>query len=64
MTKLQALCENGRQQFRRFCANESGATAIEYAMIAVGIAVVLVAAVLSIGASVKGAFTSASNGLN
>ncbi len=64
MTKLQALCENGGQQFRRFCANESGATAIEYAMIAVGIAVVLVAAVSSIGSSVKGTFTSASNGLN
>ena len=60
MTKLQALCENAGQQFRRFCANESGATAIEYAMIAVGI----VAAVTSIGSSVKGAFISASNGLN
>ncbi len=64
MTRLQALCENAGPQFRRFCANESGATAVEYAMIAVGIAVVIVAAVTSIGSSVKGAFTSASNGFN
>jgi pilus assembly protein Flp/PilA len=64
MTRLQALCETAGQQFRRFCANDSGATAIEYAMIAVGIAVVLAAAVSSIGSSVKGSFTSASNGLN
>jgi len=47
-----------RNQFRRFCANESGATAIEYAIIAAGIAVVLVAAVSAIGSSVKGTFTT------
>ena len=64
MTRLQALCKTTGQQSRRFCANESGATAIEYALIAVGIAVVIVAAVTSIGSSVKGAFTSVSNGLN
>ena len=63
MTRLQALRENAGQQFRRFCANESGATAVEYAMIAVGIAVVIVAAVTSIGSSVKGSFTAASSGL-
>jgi len=57
MTKLQ-------NEFRRFCANESGATAIEYAMIAVRIAVVIVAVISSIGTSVKGSFTSALNGLN
>jgi pilus assembly protein Flp/PilA len=64
MTGLQALCETAGQQFRRFRDNDSGATAVEYAIIAVGIAVVIVAAVSSIGSSVKGAFTSASNGLN
>ncbi len=64
MTKLQALCANAKSGLRRFCANESGATAIEYAIIAVGIAVVLVAAVSSIGGSIKGAFTTASSGLN
>jgi pilus assembly protein Flp/PilA len=64
MTSLQALCKTTGQQSRRFCANESGATAIEYALIAVGISIVIVAAVTSIGSSVKGAFTSVSNGLN
>ncbi len=64
MTKLQVICANARSEFRRFCADESGATAIEYAIIAVGIAVVLVAAVSSIGGAVKGAFTTASSGLN
>jgi pilus assembly protein Flp/PilA len=52
------------QTIRRFFANESGATSIEYAMIAVGIAVVVVAAVTSIGSSVKGKITAASAGLN
>jgi pilus assembly protein Flp/PilA len=57
MTKL-------RQQIRRFCADENGATAVEYAIIAVGVAVVIVVAVTGIGSSVKASFTSASNGLN
>ncbi len=52
------------QTVRRFFADERGATSVEYAMIAVGIAVVVVAAVTNIGSSVKGAFSSASNGLN
>jgi pilus assembly protein Flp/PilA len=64
MTKLQVLCANARSEFRRFCADESGATAIEYAIIAVGIAVVIVAAVTSIGGAVKDSFTKASNGFN
>ena len=64
ITKLQTFCANARHDFRRFWANESGATAIEYAIIAVGIAVVIVAAVTSIGSAVKGSFTSASYGLN
>ena len=64
MTTLRMLGANVGQDFRRFFANESGATAIEYAIIAVGIAVVIVAAVSSIGSSVKNSFTSASNGLN
>jgi pilus assembly protein Flp/PilA len=47
-----------RNQFQRFCASESGTTAIEYAIIAAGIAVVLVAAVSAIGSSIKGTFTT------
>ena len=64
MTKLETLCVNAGQEFRRFSADEKAATAVEYAIVAVGIGAVLVAAIGGIGSSVKGAFTSASNGLN
>ena len=44
--------------FLRFLADDSGATAIEYAMIASGIGVAIAASVVSLGTSVKGLFTS------
>ena len=40
----------------RFALDESGATAIEYAMVAAGIAVVILAAVDTLGQNVKSAF--------
>ncbi|MFN3349315.1 Flp family type IVb pilin [Pseudorhodoplanes sp.] len=43
---------------RNFLRDDSGATAIEYAMIAAGIAVAIVAAVNSIGESVVSLFQS------
>ena len=43
---------------KSFLANESGATAIEYGLIAGGIAVVLVAAVTSVGTNLKPIFTT------
>ncbi len=43
--------------FRRFLRDESGATAIEYAMIASGIAVAIAATIVSLGSSVKGLYT-------
>ena len=48
----------------RFLRDESGATAIEYAMIASGVAVAIAAAVTSLGSSVKALFTSVSTSLN
>jgi pilus assembly protein Flp/PilA len=48
---------------RRFIRDESGATSIEYAMIASGIAVVLAASITSLGTNVKGLFTSVSTAL-
>ena len=42
--------------FSRFYADESGATAIEYGLIAAGIAVVIIAAVQAVGTGVKGTF--------
>ena len=47
----------------RFMRDERGATAIEYAIIASGIAVAIVASVTSLGSSVKGMFTSVSMAL-
>jgi pilus assembly protein Flp/PilA len=49
MTKLQ-------HKFRSLCANESGATAIEYAMIAAGVSVAIVGAVTSLGSHLKTTF--------
>jgi pilus assembly protein Flp/PilA len=40
----------------RFIANESGATAIEYGLIAAGIAVVIIAAVQLIGTNLSATF--------
>lgn len=48
----------------RFWQDEEAATAIEYAIIAAGISVVIVASVNSIGTSVKGLFTNVSTGLS
>ena len=47
--------------FARFLKDQSGATAIEYGLIAAGIAVVIIAAVQSVGTNLKGTFTSVAN---
>ena len=47
----------------RFLSNESGATAIEYGLIAAGIAVVIIAVVQSIGTSLNTSFGSVNTGL-
>ncbi len=52
------------QHARRLAADESGATAIEYAMIASGIALAVVAAITALGGSVKGLFQSVANALS
>ena len=49
--------------FARFAKDESGATAIEYGLIAAGISVVIVVAVGTIGDSVKATFESISAAL-
>ncbi|MCW6512840.1 Flp family type IVb pilin [Lichenifustis flavocetrariae] len=48
----------------RFIGNESGATAIEYGLIAGLISVVIIAALTSIGTKLNTKFTSISAGLN
>jgi pilus assembly protein Flp/PilA len=47
----------------RFARDESGATAIEYAMIASGVGVVIAATVVNLGSTVKGLFTNVSTSL-
>ena len=47
----------------RFVKNESGATAIEYGLIAAGIAVAIITAVNGVGSSLSGTFTSISTSL-
>ena len=47
----------------RFSRTESGATAIEYGLIAAGISVVIIATVNAIGTTLNGKFTSISTQL-
>jgi len=47
----------------RFLTNESGATAIEYALIAAGIAIAIIGAVNGVGTSLSSVFTTVSTSL-
>jgi pilus assembly protein Flp/PilA len=47
----------------QFLKNESGATAIEYGLIAALIAVVVITAVSSVGSKLSGTFNNVANGL-
>jgi pilus assembly protein Flp/PilA len=52
------------RSFRDFVRNDGGATAIEYALIASGIAAAIIAVVMTMGISVQGMYQSVSNGFN
>jgi pilus assembly protein Flp/PilA len=49
--------------FSKFLSDESGATAIEYCLIAVGISIVIITAVNGIGSSLNTSFTSVNSSL-
>ena len=49
--------------FNRFAKDESGATAIEYGLIAALIAVAIIAALTTLGSSLQTTFSSVSNKL-
>ena len=49
--------------FKRFLRDESGATAIEYGLIAAGISVAIIAVVNSLGGQLKNTFSSVSSQL-
>jgi pilus assembly protein Flp/PilA len=48
----------------RFVKNESGATAIEYGLIAAGISVAIIAVVQGLGTKLSATFTKVSGALN
>jgi pilus assembly protein Flp/PilA len=48
----------------KFLKDESGATAIEYGLIAAGISVAIIAVVQGLGSKLNTTFTSAQNALN
>ena len=50
--------------FGRFLADESGATAIEYGLIAAGISVAIITVVQGLGTKLSSTFGSVSNALN
>jgi pilus assembly protein Flp/PilA len=47
----------------RFLTDQSGATAIEYCLIALGLSIVIVAAVNSIGSTLNGSYSSLNTSL-
>ncbi len=51
------------KQIKRFFRNEDGATAIEYALIASLIAVVIISAVQLVGTKVSGVFSAVGSAL-
>lgn len=50
--------------FGKFLSDESGATAIEYGLIAAGISVAIIATVVGLSSKLNTTFTSVNNALN
>ncbi|HXC56065.1 MAG TPA: Flp family type IVb pilin [Rhizomicrobium sp.] len=59
--RCAAHCDAARSALKRFAGDEGGATAIEYAMIASIVSIVIFAAVTSIGSSLKTFFQALAN---
>ena len=53
-----------KKLFAKFAKDESGATAIEYGLIAAGISVAIIAVVTSLGTKLNATFTSISTALS
>jgi pilus assembly protein Flp/PilA len=60
MTGFDTFTSTAGRLLKRLYADERGATAIEYAMVASGIGVVVSTAVYTLGDKVKGLFTNVS----
>jgi pilus assembly protein Flp/PilA len=63
MAGLGVLGESLMKTISRFISNESGATAIEYGLIAALIAVVIIGAVTAVGTSLSTTFTTVSGSI-
>jgi len=59
MSRFQSM-----RSFRDFVRNDSGATAIEYALIASGVAGAIIATVMALGSSLQGMYQTVSSSLN
>ena len=57
---MKTMMKTMRRELFRFSADETAATAIEYAMIASGIGVVIVTIVYTLGGKVKDLFSAVS----
>jgi len=56
MDRIKELCSVADNQIRRFGSDERAATAIEYAMIAAGIAASISGVILTLGSTLKSNF--------
>ena len=63
MTKMHTRLFDLKTGLKTFYQDVSGATAIEYGLIAAGIAVAIIAAVFALGEDITGFFTSVSTEL-
>ncbi len=61
---MKELQPHTKSIFAKFIADESGATAIEYGLIAAGISVAIIAVVQGLGSKLNTTFTSVQNALN
>ena len=52
------------RRLKKFCADESGATAIEYALIAAGISLAIIATIDGLGTTLEGRFAAMKTALN
>jgi pilus assembly protein Flp/PilA len=52
-----------RRLLSRFASDDSAATSIEYALIAVGLSIVIIGAVVGIGTNLNGKYTSVNSSI-
>jgi pilus assembly protein Flp/PilA len=60
---MKARLQRFKAQLRRFARDASGATAIEYGLIAAGISVAIIAVVNALGGQLNNTFTNVSSNL-